>query len=76
MKNFEYKIFNLSEVEKLQQAQTTEEGKFAINRLTVMNDYGSQGWQILFPLTSTSYLMVREYDGSKKQTYPGTNRRI
>lgn len=50
IRTFEYKVFNMSEAV----APKTF--------IDVLNDYGREGWQVLFPLTSTrqSFLMIRE----------------
>lgn len=46
---FEYKIFNLSEVNGTKK-----------DFITLLNQYGSQGWEVVFRLTDTSFLMKKK----------------
>lgn len=64
-RKFEYKIFNMSEVSYVDDRglyQTRYENGKEITLIDVLNKHGRDGWQILFPITSTkqSYLMMRE----------------
>lgn len=48
-KKFEYRVFNMSSVKNT--------GK---TWLVLLNELGSDGWEILFQLTKSSYLMKKE----------------
>ena len=65
MKKYEYKIFNLSEVSFVDERGLYQKRYVNGRELTlvdVLNEHGRQGWQLLFPLTTTkqSFLMMRE----------------
>jgi hypothetical protein len=50
---FEYRVLNLSEVK----ARSNDQVKVSL--IDVMNFYGEDGWEILFKLTDSSFLMKR-----------------
>jgi hypothetical protein len=50
---FEYRVLNLSEVK----ARSNDQVKVLL--IDVMNFYGEDGWEILFKLTDSSFLMKR-----------------
>lgn len=66
MKRYEYKIFNMSECSEIDPKtglykQKVVNGKI-ITLVDVLNGHGAEGWEVLFPITSSlnSYLMRRE----------------
>lgn len=58
---FEYKVFNMSEVEKRNSVVTRMKKK--ITWLDLLNEYGRMGWELMFKLNTNSYLMKRGRDG-------------
>lgn len=52
---FEYKILNLSEVDKLSKADKTRKTNF----ISVINDWGAQGWELMFKFKDSSYIFKR-----------------
>jgi hypothetical protein len=57
VKKFEYKIFNMSEVDT---ANANKVASKVITWLDLLNGLGHFGWQVIERVTKTSYLMIRE----------------
>lgn len=58
MKKFQYKVFNLSEVEKL---NATRMNQLPYTWLDLLNEYGHKGWEVTgIQPSSQSYLLKRE----------------
>lgn len=55
-KKFEYRILNLSEVAKIIKDFPDKKADF----LTVLNQFGSEGWQVVHKIKDSSYLLMRE----------------
>ncbi len=54
---FEYKIFNMSEAEKINEANPNAK---KVRWIDVLNSHGNDGWEIVFHLNKNSYLLKRE----------------
>lgn len=50
---FEYKVFNLSEVSAIKGS----------NLISVLNNHGFEGWEVVLRLTDSSFLMKRSLPG-------------
>lgn len=53
---WEYQVFNFSEIDK-----RIKNGERGINLVTLLNEYGMQGWEVVFRLTENSFLMKRAF---------------
>lgn len=58
---FEYKVLNLSEVEN------RNKGDYKFNLITLLNEYGQQGYEVVFKLNQSAYLMKRTILDEKVQ---------
>lgn len=64
MKKYEYKVFNMSEIDRAKAKNPQFKGITGrdLNLIDVLNEHGKEGWEVLFPITETksAYLLKRE----------------